>query len=336
MIQDCLNQMTDAVGRIRRFLGGTDGGKGKADEGIAPEGYGALISAVQRRMDPDASAPTGGMTLDDYRRKPVQPVYYPVPERPDPAQPVYYPVPDRPDPASSTDRAAPSRAGRRQDRRLQGPIDPEPGRNPWGPAANERTEDRGQPTAGLLTADLRRLAGRYRSVQKAAGTSGVVAAKKEPRNGSFASLPEPPAAPVQAPTLSSAGPRGIRQRIDETIRKTAAKYDLPVALLHGVVQAESSFQVDAVSPAGAQGLMQLMPDTARELGVTDPFDIEQNIDGGARYLRRMLDMFDGDTRVALMAYNAGPGTARRYNGDVPYRETRHYVERVLRYVEELA
>jgi soluble lytic murein transglycosylase-like protein len=77
--------------------------------------------------------------------------------------------------------------------------------------------------------------------------------------------------------------------------------------------------------------MQLMPETAAELGVSDPFDIRQNIDGGARYLRRMLDRFDGDLRLALSAYNAGPGAVEKYAGEVPYAETRSYVERVLRF-----
>jgi len=102
-------------------------------------------------------------------------------------------------------------------------------------------------------------------------------------------------------------------------------------LIRGVIQAESNFRVGAVSRAGAQGLMQLMPSTAKELGVTKPFDIDQNIDGGARYLRKMLDRFGGDVKLALAAYNAGPGTVRKYAGNVPYRETIQYVDRVLRF-----
>ena len=120
--------------------------------------------------------------------------------------------------------------------------------------------------------------------------------------------------------------------IADSIKRAARRYNLPENLIASVIHAESNFQVDAVSPAGAQGLMQLMPATARELGVDDPFDVRQNIDGGAGYLRRMLDRFGGDVRLALAAYNAGPGTVEKYNGNVPYRETQNYIERVLKRV----
>jgi hypothetical protein len=122
-----------------------------------------------------------------------------------------------------------------------------------------------------------------------------------------------------------------RDRIEESIQKAAAKYSLPPGLIRAVIRAESNFQVDAVSRAGARGLMQLMPATAKELGVTDSFDINQNIDGGVKYLRRMLDRFGGNVKKALAAYNAGPGTVIKYNGRVPYPETRQYVIRVLRF-----
>lgn len=108
-------------------------------------------------------------------------------------------------------------------------------------------------------------------------------------------------------------------------------------MIKGVIKAESNFQITAVSHAGARGLMQLMPETARELGVDDPFDIEQNIDGGARYLRQMLDKFGGDLKTALAAYNAGPGAVEKYGGNVPpYLETKQYVRRVLRFSRQTA
>jgi Transglycosylase SLT domain len=115
-----------------------------------------------------------------------------------------------------------------------------------------------------------------------------------------------------------------------SIKHASRKYNLPEKLIENVIQAESNFRVDAVSPAGAQGLMQLMPGTAKELGVNDPFDVRQNIDGGAGYLRQMMDRFGGDVKLALAAYNAGPGTVEKYDGNVPYRETQNYIKRVLK------
>jgi soluble lytic murein transglycosylase-like protein len=136
--------------------------------------------------------------------------------------------------------------------------------------------------------------------------------------------------PVVRPSQGKANSRE-RDKIEKSIHKAARKYNLSPELIRGVIQAESNFRVDAVSRAGAQGLMQLMPATAKELGVTKPLDIEQNIDGGAHYLRKMLDRFGGDVKLALAAYNAGPGTVRKYAGNVPYRETIQYVDRVLRF-----
>jgi hypothetical protein len=135
------------------------------------------------------------------------------------------------------------------------------------------------------------------------------------------SQPPRPAEPASGATDPAA--------IERTIAQAADKYRLPGRLIESVIRAESAFRPDAVSPAGAQGLMQLMPATARELGVVDPFDPAQNIDGGARYIRQMLDRFDGDLKLALAAYNAGPGTVARYRGNVPYPETQAYIKRVL-------
>ena len=127
-----------------------------------------------------------------------------------------------------------------------------------------------------------------------------------------------------------------RQIIAQNVRIAAAKYNLPPALINAVIRAESNFKAKAVSSAGAQGLMQLMPATAKELGVKNSFDIAQNIDGGTKYLRKMLDRFGGNVRTALAAYNAGPGTVIKYNGRVPYPETRQYVKRVLRFSRQMA
>jgi membrane-bound lytic murein transglycosylase B len=139
--------------------------------------------------------------------------------------------------------------------------------------------------------------------------------------------------------LNKTGPQPValtdRQIIKDTVQKAATKYNLPPELITAVIRAESNFKVSAVSSAGAQGLMQLMPATAKELGVKNPFDIQQNIDGGTKYLRKMLDRFGGSVRKALAAYNAGPGTVMKYNGRVPYPETRQYVKRVLRFSRQM-
>jgi soluble lytic murein transglycosylase len=122
----------------------------------------------------------------------------------------------------------------------------------------------------------------------------------------------------------------IRWEYDGLIGLTARAHRVPPALVKAVIAAESSFDPDAVSRKGAQGLMQLMPTTARSLGVDDPLRPDENVDGGVRYLRDMIDRF-GNLSLALAAYNAGPAAVDRYRGVPPYPETRDYVKRVLTY-----
>jgi len=117
-------------------------------------------------------------------------------------------------------------------------------------------------------------------------------------------------------------------RFQDIIDQAATQHGVDPALVRAVVHAESGFRPKALSPKGAQGLMQLMPATAQELGVSDAFLPEQNIDGGVRYLAHMLAQHQGDVRLATAAYNAGPGAVRRHGGVPPFAETRAYIERV--------
>ena len=117
---------------------------------------------------------------------------------------------------------------------------------------------------------------------------------------------------------------------DTTISEAARYYSLPKALVKAVIAVESSFNPKAVSPAGAQGLMQLMPATAREMKVADSFDATANIYGGTRYLRVLATRFDGDIRKTVAAYNAGPDAVTRAGGVPNYPETKKYVKRVLK------
>jgi len=119
-----------------------------------------------------------------------------------------------------------------------------------------------------------------------------------------------------------------RHAYDGIIAEAADRYDLDPLLIRSVMEAESAFDALAISPVGARGLMQLMPDVAEEFGVDDPMDPRQNIMGGAQYLKQLLDAHRGNVKVALASYNAGPGTVAKYGAIPPLKETRDYVKKV--------
>ena len=122
--------------------------------------------------------------------------------------------------------------------------------------------------------------------------------------------------------------------LNDIFDEAADKYNINVNLLKAVAKAESDFNTNDTSSAGAMGIMQLMPETAKELGVTDAYDAEQNIMGGAKYLSRLLKKYNGDTSLALAAYNAGSGNVDKYGGIPPFKETQNYVKKVLGYMNE--
>ena len=141
-----------------------------------------------------------------------------------------------------------------------------------------------------------------------------------------------PSAPLQ-PSVSVnidqyVAPRDARHAYDDIVAEASRMYHLDPRMIKAVMETESAFNAMAVSPVGALGLMQLMPDVAEELGAADPLDPRQNIMAGARYLRQLLDAHGGNVRLALASYNAGPGNVAKYRAIPPFKETRDYVKKV--------
>jgi soluble lytic murein transglycosylase-like protein len=165
--------------------------------------------------------------------------------------------------------------------------------------------------------------------------------RADPRSGKLVRVVVNPAAPspVRAPRLENrADPIGaaIHPAISRTVDQVAAEHSLPPELIHSVIKVESNYDPFAVSPKGALGLMQLIPAMARRFGVLDAFDPLENIRGGAKYLRYLLDLYAGNYTLALAAYNAGEGAVARYGDVPPYPETRNYVDQIGRRLQAAA
>jgi soluble lytic murein transglycosylase-like protein len=170
--------------------------------------------------------------------------------------------------------------------------------------------------------------GEIRSLEATLVAAPAAASQAAPVQAFSQALTQAQAGTAAQASTAQGLPAAAQQYLPQ-VQQAAARYGVDPALIEAVIQQESGWNPQATSASGAAGLMQLMPATARGLGVSDPYDPAQSIDAGARYLRGQLDRYHGDVRLALAAYNAGPGAVAQYGGVPPYPETQNYVAAVL-------
>src|SRR5215813_8746446 len=182
-------------------------------------------------------------------------------------------------------------------------------------------------------ADRRRGERRRAVVRNVVLVTAAIVLPHKVKPQSFDSKWSPPPAPLVTTQIETAAAVPPEHAYDEFIREASKEYGVDAVLIRSVMQTESAFDAMAVSPAGAVGLMQLMPEVAAEMGVEDPFDPRQNIMGGTKYLRRLLDLHRGRVRLALASYNAGAGNVTQYGGVPPFPETQKYVKEVTRLIK---
>lgn len=144
----------------------------------------------------------------------------------------------------------------------------------------------------------------------------------------------PPVAATAQDLQASNQDADIESAFDRIIIKVARNHDMDPALIKAIIKVESRYDHKAVSPRGARGLMQLMPNTAKAMGIRDLFDPEKNIQAGTKYIKHLLAKFDGEVKLALAAYNAGSTKVRKYNGVPPFKTTRRYIKKVMKYYHQ--
>jgi soluble lytic murein transglycosylase len=166
----------------------------------------------------------------------------------------------------------------------------------------------------------------YADIYKYVDKSGVIHLTNKPKNNQYKKILSENKSSQHAKN-SSANPR----RYEHIVNKISQKYNIKPSLVNAVIKAESNWDAAAISKKGAIGLMQLMPETAQDMAVKNPYNPEENIEGGIKYLKLLLDRYNGDLKLTLAAYNAGPETVGRFKGIPPISETRQYVKRVLSY-----